>query len=225
MGIWQARKKSQHWLQNELLEENQVVLRGFELVQGTVEIWAHIGHSEDETLTGQFGRIYAIILAKAYRYLLGSYSLMLDGLGQEAGALLRPLLETYELLIYLRNDPKRVEEVINDNLPSAGIIAKRISGQFQYLRTYLNDNASHFNFHSHAIRHLFDFNQTIPIKILPAPGIHSLRTNLATLNAFQIYILIEAVNGLFAIGYDANDLADEIESYRNRAVHVFQNTT
>jgi hypothetical protein len=69
---------------------------------------------------------------------LGVYSLMLDGLGQEAGALLRPLIETLELLVYLRLEPARIDQAIEEKLPSAGQIAKKIEGEFLYRTLSMN---------------------------------------------------------------------------------------
>jgi hypothetical protein len=40
-----------------------------------------------------FQRICGLVLAKARNYGLGTYGLILDGLGQEAGALVRPFIE------------------------------------------------------------------------------------------------------------------------------------
>jgi hypothetical protein len=144
---------------------------------------------------------------------------VLDGLAQEAGALLRPLIETYELLIYLRQDKSRINQVIDGKLPSAGEIGKKISGNYKNLREYLNENASHFRYKMDSVLHLFDEN----VKILPVPN-HNLkvfRINIQLLNAFQFFMLFEAVNCLFAIEYDANALADRIEQWRDTCVKIF----
>jgi hypothetical protein len=42
------------------------------------------------------------------------------------------------MLIDFRLDPTRIDEALNDHLPSAGRIAKKIAGHFQDLREYLN---------------------------------------------------------------------------------------
>jgi len=67
-----------------------------------------------------FVRICALTALKAKNLALACYSLSLEGLAQEAGAVIRPLIETIELLTYLRLDPNRVEEVMAGKLPSAG---------------------------------------------------------------------------------------------------------
>jgi len=219
MNIWTAREKSLRWLNNELESEGEVLQEGFDYLGTFVKLFEKIGHSEGESATGQFCRISGITLAKFSHLLLGCYSLMLDGLAQESGALLRPLIETYELLIYFRQDKTRINQVLEDKLPPAGIIGKRISGYYQDLRTYLNDNASHFSYKIDSVRHLFDEN----IKIQPVPS-HSLkvfRANLQLLNAFQVFILFEALNCLSAIEFDANELADKIENWRDTCVKIF----
>ncbi len=45
-------------------------------------------------------RVCALTLLKGRNLLLGSYGLSLDGLAQEAGALLRPFIEVFEKMVY-----------------------------------------------------------------------------------------------------------------------------
>jgi hypothetical protein len=192
---------------------------GFDYLEMFVELFQRISDDEGECQIGQFCRICIVTLAKFSHLLLGIYSLMLDALAQESGALLRPVIETYELLVYLRLDISRINEVLEDKLPSAGTIGKKISGDYQNLRDYLNDNASHFSYKIESVRHLFGQNS----KITPTP-LHSLkvlRTNLSLLNSFQVFMLIEAVNCLYAVEFDANSIADEIEKWRDKSVKTF----
>ena len=53
-----------------------------------------------EGLDDPFGRVCALVLIKARNLGLGCYSLSLDALAQEAGALFRPLIECLELLAF-----------------------------------------------------------------------------------------------------------------------------
>jgi hypothetical protein len=219
MNIWSAREKSLNWLNNELKPESQVLQEGFEYFGNLVELLENAGNNKGESEVAQFCRISGVTLAKFSHLLLGCYSLMLDGLAQESGALLRPLIETYELLVYFRQDKSRISQVLEGTLPSAGTIGKRISGDYQDLREYLNDSSSHFSYKIDSVRHLFGENA----KIQPIPN-HSLkvlRTNLQLLNAFQSFALFEAINCLFAIGFDANALADKIEKWRDICVKIF----
>ena len=219
MNIWSAREKSLNWLNNELKPESQVLQEGFEYFGNLVELLENTGNNKGESDVAQFCRISGVTLAKFSHLLLGCYSLMLDGLAQSSGALLRPLIETYELLVYFRQDKSRISQVLEGTLPSAGTIGKRISGDYQDLREYLNDSASHFSYKIDSVRHLFGENA----KIQPIPN-HSLkvlRTNLQLLNAFQSFALFEAINCLFTIGFDANALADKIEKWRDTCVKIF----
>jgi hypothetical protein len=95
-----------------------------------------------------FARVTALYAAKSRNLALGCYSLTLDSLAQEGGALLRPLLECHELLTYFRLDPSRVHEALENRLPSAGSVAKRIGSNYQVARDYLNQHASHVSMHS-----------------------------------------------------------------------------
>ena len=219
MNIWSTREKSLHWLEHELRPESLHLQDGFDYLRNIIELFEKLGLNEGESEAAQFCRISAITLAKYSHLLLGNYSLMLDGLAQEAGALLRPLIETYELLVYLRQDKSRINEVLEDKLPSAGIIGKRISGDYQDLREYLNDNASHFSYKTDSVKHLFD--QNARIQPIPNLGLRVLRNNLKLLNAFQVFVLFEAVNCLFAIGFDANELTSEVEKWRDTSLEIF----
>ena len=218
--IWNTRKQSATWLENELFTESTVIHDGFNFIERCINIFNTTGKEERETIRGQFSRVCAITLAKSNYFSLGCFELTLNALAQESGALLRVVIETYELLVYLRLDTSRVEEVINDTLPSAGKIAQIISGDYKDLRSTLNETASHFSYHITSVRHLYD--QDINIMPLPRHSMKVLRTNLKTLNAFQVFVVFEAVNCLATINVDNNDLADEIEEWRNHSTNSFQ---
>ncbi len=219
MNIWFAREKSFDWLNNELKSEAELLREGFDYLESFVSLFEKIGENEGENEVGQFSRIGSVTLAKFSHLLIGCYSLTLDGLAQESGALIRPLIETYELLVYFRQDKTRINQVLNGKLPSAGNIGKRISGDYKDLRAHLSKNASHFSYGIDSIRHLFDNNNKI--KPVPNHSLDVLYTNLQLLNAFQIFILIEAVKCLLAVEFDANTLADEIEKWRDLCIKTF----
>jgi len=102
--IWETRKQSMIWLENELLAERTIIQDGFEFMERTINIFNMTEKKEGKTLHGQFSRICAVTLAKSNYLFLGCFDLALNALAQESGALLRPLIETYELLIYFRLD-------------------------------------------------------------------------------------------------------------------------
>ena len=91
---------------------------------------------------------------KAKNLAQGSLSLVLDGLGQEAGALLRPMIEYTELLTYLRTFPEKADKVAENTLPSAGQRAKAIGGIYKEFREHLNEHAAHSSCSHFALSHL-----------------------------------------------------------------------
>jgi len=119
----------------------------------------------------------------------------LDGLAQESGALLRPIIECFELLEYFRKDPKRIEEAIEGRLPPAGVIAKKIKGSLKGLRDYLNTNASHFSLTPEAMLHLINWGDgSIRLK---QPYVESvLKRNLETLFLILLLLSSEAIKCL-----------------------------
>lgn len=198
---------------------SKVLQDDFDHLAKLVELFEQIGDNEGGSEIGQFCRIVGITLAKFNHLLLGCYSLALDGLAQESGALLRPLIETYELLIYFRQDRSRIEQALENKLPSAGTISKKISGSFQDLRKYLNKSAAHFGYDIYSVRHLFGKNAKI--KVVPNHSLEVFHKNLQLLNAFQIFMVFEAINCLDTIGFDVSSLIDEVEEWRNTCVKVF----
>ena len=85
---------------------------------------------------------------------LGSLSLVLDALGQESGALLRPWVEYIELLTYLREFPEEATKAAENDLPPAGKRAMKIGGVYKELREHLNENASHSSYSFYSLSHL-----------------------------------------------------------------------
>lgn len=105
-----------------------------------------------------YPRICGLTTLKGKNLALGSYSLILDGLGQEAGALLRPLIEYIELLTYFRKFPEKTTLAPEGELPRAGERAKAIGGMFKGLREHLNEHASHSSYSHHSLAHLVEPN-------------------------------------------------------------------
>ncbi|MHB8089392.1 MAG: hypothetical protein ACYDH2_14210 [Anaerolineaceae bacterium] len=221
MNIWFAREEAIRWLGNELKAQSDVIEKGFDYIGHLVTLYETIGNQESETWIGQYCRVLSITLAKSLHILLGCYSLAMDGLAQESGALLRPLIETHELLIYLRQDKSRIMQVIEGNLPTAGKIGKEIAGENQALRDHLNDNASHFSYKKDSIRHLFAKNASI--KSTPTHSIEVFRKNLNVLNALQYITLEEGFTSLDEIMFDVTKFAKEVEEWRIDAITAFPN--
>jgi len=220
MDLWHARHQSQIWLETVLISESQHLVKGYTLVDETITRFNQISQHDKSNFTGRFARVCALTTAKGRNLLLGCHSLALDGLAQESGALLRPLLESVELLTYFRLDYKRADEAIDGRLPSAGNIAKAITGQFQFLRDHLNEQASHFSLGFYSVFHLLDKN-TMTIKPVESHSEQVLRTNLVTLSAFMSFLLLESVGCLFVAREDAGELADRAEQWKHNCTILF----
>ena len=137
MNIWSAREKSLNLLKNNLQPQSAVLEEGFEYIGKLMELLQAISRDEGASGNGKFCRICGLTLAKFNHLLLGVYSLTLDGLSQEAGALLRPTIETYELLVYFRQDKSRIHQILEENLPSAGMIGKKYQVIFRIYENFL----------------------------------------------------------------------------------------
>jgi hypothetical protein len=103
-----------------------------------------------------YSRVCGLTTLKAKNLALGIYSLTLDGLGQEAGALARPFIEYAELLTYFRMLPDSVTDALAGELPNAGMRAKKIAAISKPFREHLNEHASHSSYSSHSLAHLTD---------------------------------------------------------------------
>lgn len=219
MDLWQARKKSLEWLATDLVEQDSLVNKGFELLDKCIALLNEKSKDLRDTTDGKFARVVNITLAKARNLLLGSYSMLLDAVAQEAGALLRLILEAYELLIYFRLEPSRVDKAIDGNLPSPGKIAKIIEGQFKDLRDTLSMNASHISFTGESSSHLLD-HKTFEVKSIQIQSISVFKTNLSTLNAMQLLIVAEAIRCLSVVGYNEESLLNEYDTWRTKSLEA-----
>jgi hypothetical protein len=166
------------------------LVKGYTLVDETITRFNQISQHDKSNFTGRFARVCALTTAKGRNLLLGCHSLALDGLAQESGALLRPLLESV------------------------------ITGQFQFLRDHLNEQASHFSLGFYSVFHLLDKN-TMTIKPVESHSEQVLRTNLVTLSAFMSFLLLESVGCLFVAREDAGELADRAEQWKHNCTILF----
>lgn len=146
--LWQTRSLSWSFLSTQHASRVAVVLKSFELIDRCIE--------EYELLSANstYARVCGLTLLKGKNLALGSLSLVLDGLGQESGALLRPMIEYIELLTYFRLFPEKADRAAEDDLPSAGLRAKAIGGIYKGLREHLNEHAAHSSYSPFALSHL-----------------------------------------------------------------------
>ena len=216
MNLWETRSSSLKHLESDLKVEAEVINEAFQILDDCINHFSSAVHSSS------FLQVCGLTVVKARHLALGCYSLSLDGLGQEAGALVRPLIETFELLLYFQEDPKRCEQAFDGTLPSAGEIGKQIQGKFQRMRNHLNVSASHFSFNDYSVQHLIDWHG-VAFKTSQRGSEPTLRRNLATLFTFLIILSAQATNCL----YDAKIITDgslqkRIDECRTKGLSLFR---
>lgn len=216
MALWATRKASLDLLDSELLEQRIAIERAFEIIDASIEFFNQ--HAKND----QYSRICGLTLAKARSYALGAYGMILDNLGQEAGALMRPFLEYYELLIYFSEEPNRVEQAVEGKLPNAGTRAKLINSDFKGFREYLNQNASHSSYSFYSLRHQLDAKSLSVKKSQPfAPKV--LFRNLGDFFAQLVLLCFQAAICVSTKDYQAAaELSQDAGRLRDEGVEHFQ---
>ncbi len=216
MSLWNTRRESERSLAGNLSKEAGVLLEAFDVVDECVARLEKIPHP--------FAAVCGVTIVKARNLALGCYSLSLDALAQEAGALLRPLLEALELLTYFRLDPSRIDEAREGRLPKAGVVAKNIEGKFKDLREYLNAHASHFRLTRDSTFHLIDVTKDHLRPIQPFSE-EVLRLNMHALFSLLIQVGIEAaVCAGMAEGRADDTLAGRIDALRLRGLSIIDSS-
>lgn len=167
--LWKTREEALTALESSLRQEAEILQDAFTLLDECV--------TQLLTRDTKYARVCALTMIKARNLELGCYSLALDGLAQEGGALFRLVIETLELLAYFWKDPSRVDEAIEEKLPPAGKIAQKIEGNFKGLRDFLNSHASHFSFTYESLQHIADV-QNFTWKVIQPHNDNILRQNL-----------------------------------------------
>jgi len=210
--LWKTREEALEALEGPLRQEAAILQDAFALMDECI--------AQLLTRGTKYTRVCAITMIKARNLELGCYSLALDGLAQEGGALFRPVVETLELLIYFWKDPARVDEAIEGNLPPAGKIAQKIEGNLKGLRDFLNSHASHFSFTYESLQHIADL-QNLDWKVTQPHNDNVLRQNLLFLFLTLLYIvkmgacclsMEEPLNAAFA---------DSIDNAQEKGFRVF----
>ena len=217
-GLWESRNRAVSALETEAVDARVLLDELFAIVDAAADAL----HNVDTP----FGRVTALITVKARSLAQACYSLALDGLAQEAGALFRPLLECLEVLEYMRLDPARVEEALEGHLPRAGAIAKRIDGQLKDVRDYLNEHASHFSVSPESMRHLVRLSggdKQAVLQLQQPFELAVLLNNLGSLFAAFAMVGIEAVNcAAVAQCPIAGEMSEGIVRLRDRGFQLFK---
>lgn len=209
--LWEARRAAERALRESLRDYSEL----FECVFRQLHAAALRLAGQDTT----FGRVCALAVIKSANLAQGCYSLSLDGLAQESGALFRPLIEALEMLRYLRESPVHINEAIEGRLPLAGEISRSINGKFQFLRNWLNAHASHLSLNPAATAHLIDFSKS-EIRVIQPFNERVLQQNLRILLAVLSSLNLEAASCIAYTKAEAADVADIAEQTHKRSFQL-----
>lgn len=213
--MWQTRTDALRYLEDRHPSRLVVVNRAFELLDRCIETYEA---SADESV---YAKACGLSTLKAKNLALGAFSLILDGLGQEAGALLRPMIEYAELLTYLKAHPDQAQRAVDNQLPKAGDRARAINGIYQPLRKHLNEHASHSSFSEHALSHLLDEKLRFRKTQVAVP--HVLDRNVRDMVVQLMLLVDEAVICLEHLApKELESLALDAERLKERLLSVFE---
>ena len=213
MKLWKTRHHSLEVLSKQFKDQSNAIDDAFQAIDECIDLFEK-KFSEDK-----YFLVCGLTLLKAKNLAVGMYSLTLDGLAQEAGALARPFIEYHELLIYFRLDPKRINEALEEKLPTAGKRAQLIKGRFKEFRDHLNNHASHSAFSNHSLLHLFDSDEK-RIKKQQKMSPNVLFRNIGNLHAHLILLLQEAI---LCFGSKASiQLIQKIDQLRVNCIPLFK---
>lgn len=212
--MWEARQQAILSTEAELRSEARLLDTTFRLLDRAIDELA--GRSSADN----YASVALVILVKAKHLGIASYSLALDSLGQEAGAVARVWIEALELLRYLALDTSRVQEVFEQRLPSPGAIGKKIDGQAQALRSLFNESASHFRFDVRSVLHIVN-PDTRAVRTAPEFKAPVLKANMTVVYWFMHFTLVEAVIALDIAGAPNEDIAGLVDDLKKIAKDIF----
>jgi len=152
--MWEEREAITKLVNLKLQNEFGLVKCQIKYMETIIELINDNKNKENITLLG-------IIFTKSYLYSKGIISLFYENLALEAGALIRPAIEAYELLVYLRKYPENIKTIQNGQKIEPGKIAKKIDGTFKPLRDYLNKHSSHIDISELATNYFIDNDKNI----------------------------------------------------------------
>ena len=216
MELWRTRNESLELLDCEFLQQKFILDQCFRLIEHCIDIF------EDRAKDSKSHHVYGITLLKAKNYALASYGMILDGLGQEAGSVMRPMIEYLELLKYFRLFPGDVELALVGKLPNPGTRAKKINGMHHKIRQHFNNYSSHGSYDEHAIKHLFK-QDCIKLKKIQPLNKDTLFKNLGYLFAELYILLYEAILCINHLNESiTEDLADFIDTLHLEGMKAFE---
>ena len=212
VNLWITREESLDALKSKLSIEASYIEKNFTTIDTLLRIF---GENNNDI----FCMVCSIVLLKGKNLCFSIYSLFLDGLAQEAGALLRPAIECFELLDYFYADPKRIQKALENKLPYPGDIAKKINGKHKRLREYLNSTASHFSLNPIACTHLINWKKG-SLHYYQKYNENVLRKNLWTLFSIMVFLIDSAARCLTFNELISRKLIKEIEEWKTSGLKL-----
>lgn len=185
-SLWATRESALLYLANEPPRKVELLLNLFVITDKCLEQFERLAVESENA------QLYGVTTLKAKNLAIGTFGLILDGLAQEAGALIRPFIEYAELLPYMRQNPASIGDILSGKkLPSAGARAKTIESIYKDFRCYLNQHASHSAYSANSLAHLFE-PETKKWKLAQPHVDHVLDRNLGDFAA-QYYLFLREV--------------------------------
>lgn len=219
MDLWKARNDAITYLNANRTAQVCVLLDIFGTIDSCIDSY------EDKSDKDEYSLVCGLTLLKAKNLAIGSYSLILDGLAQEAGSLMRPFIEYMELLTYFGKFPEKVSRAISNNLPNAGERAKAIMGNYKEFRDHLNKHASHSSYSDYSFAHLREPG-SLKFKKLQRAFPQVIDINLQNLTIHTYCLLKEAVISLERVNsLTFYELAERVDALRLRLIDEFALTS
>jgi hypothetical protein len=216
MNLWTVREGAMLALEEEMVAERSLLDRAFQQAEYLAQRLQSI-----ET-TAPFGQITGAATAKARILGQACYSLVLDGIGQESGAIARVWLEAIDLLTYLYLDPSRTEEIFKKGgPPKAGKIAQEVKSKSGKARRYLNEAAAHLGFGMESWQHLTNWNIG-GLRTRPQLNLDLLRRNLGDVFTMMAWTIRESAFCLnVAQGYVEEGIGNAIHDLKTEGFEIF----
>jgi len=173
-------------------------------------------HKNDESI-----KLKNLIFTKTTRLLKCTYILINNNFGQESGALLRPAIEGYELLDFLREFPDQIHNAFSHTLPSPGEIAKRINGGLKVVREYLNTHASHLSISYYSMTNLIEpeiGDIIIDDKVIP----EVLISNYKVLSVLLMSVNFEGMKIIEEVNELPQEIFDKYQEIRSNISKLYQ---
>jgi len=214
MKYWETRSEALGHLESRLPHLKKLVDKAFTTLDNLIDVYNGAMASRPEQHF-EYIVMCGCTLAKGKNLALAVFSLILDGLAQEAGAVGRPLMECCEKLEFLSKDPTRAIAFSQGKVLKHGKIAQQIENPQKGLRDYFSNHASHISYSFYAMQHLIDWRDEAGLLRKFQPLVEDvLERNLWTLIAVTTRLGIQAGSCLYEIGIPTQEIAQELEGLR-----------